>query len=164
MRGGVVAATLVLLSLPAAVPVAHAGSKPPTVAPSMTVTASPHVAGAHAVRLTVNLRYEMQCDYPGAGPLVVTFPSALKPPEHFADGVVRLGGKPVAATTRGRRVTVRVPPHRGVLCNLIGPGSVTLTFTRAARLANPRRPGSYRFEAAHAGHAFAARLAIKPAS
>lgn len=130
----------------------------------MTVTASPRTARAHGIRLTFTLRYEMHCGYPGRGPLVVTFPSALKLPQRFAAGTVKLAAKPIAARVQGRRVTVTVPPHKGVLCNLIGPGSVTLTFTRAAKLANPARAGFYSFGATHAGHTFAARLRIKPAS
>jgi hypothetical protein len=128
----------------------------------MTVTASPRATGAHAVRLTLILRYEMQCSYPGAGPLVVTFPSAVKLPQRFAAGAVNLAKKPVAAHVSGRRVTVTVPRHKGVLCDLIGPGSLTLTFTRAAKLANPARAGAYSFRATHAGQAFAAKLRIKP--
>jgi hypothetical protein len=105
----------------------------------------------------------MRCGYPGAGPLVVTFPSALKLPGRFASGGVRLAGKPIAAEVDGRKVTVTVPPHKGVLCNILRPGSLTLTFLRSAKLANPSRSGSYRLRATHAGHAFTAKLVIKPA-
>jgi hypothetical protein len=129
----------------------------------MTVTAAPRAARAHGVLLTFTLRYEMQCGYPGAGPLAVTFPSAVKLPQRFADGAVRLAGKSIAATVTARRVTVTIPPHKGVLCNLRGPGSVTLAFTRTAKLANPARPGSYSFHATHEKQAFTAKLAIKRA-
>ncbi len=129
----------------------------------MTVTASPRAANVHAVRLTATFRYEMQCSYPGAGPVVVTFPSALKLPKRFAAGSVKLAGKPVAVKVKGRRVTVTIAPPKGVLCGTLGPGSLTLVFTRKAKLQNPRRAGSYRFTAKHATHSFAAKLAIKPA-
>lgn len=129
----------------------------------MTVTASPRAARAHAVRLVVTLRYEMQCGYPGKGPLVVTFPAAMKLPHRFTARAVKLAGKPIAAKVEGRHVTVTIPPHKGVLCNLIAPGSLTLTFTHAARLANPARAGSYRFRAKHAGRLFTAKLRIVPA-
>jgi hypothetical protein len=129
----------------------------------MTVTSSPQVAKAHAVRLTVTLRYVMQCGYPGAGPLSVTFPSAVKLPRRFASNAVRLSGKPIAATVKGRRVTVTVPPPTGIVCSVVGPGRVTLSFTRAANLANPVRAGSYPFKATHRKHAFAAKLRIEPA-
>ena len=130
----------------------------------MRVTASPRLARAHAVRLELILRYEMQCGYPGRGPLVVTFPAAVKLPQRFAVGAVRLAGKPISAEVKGRRLTVTVPPHKGVLCSLIGLGSVTLGFTRAAKLTNPARAGSYSFKATHAKHVFAAKLRITPAS
>lgn len=129
----------------------------------MTVTASPRTAAAHGVRLKFTLRYEMRCGYPGAGALVVRFPSALRLPERFASGAVRLAGKPIAAKVDGRNLTVTVPPRKGVLCNILGPGSLTLTFRRAAKLANPSRPGSYGLRATHAGHTFTAKLEIKPA-
>ena len=130
----------------------------------MTVTASPRTARAHAVRLSLTLRYEMQCNYPGVGPLVVTFPSAFRLPQRFASGAVKLNGKQIAATVGGRRVTVTVPPHKGVLCNLMGPGSVSLAFTHAAKLTNPARAGSYGFTATHGKRTFTAKLAVKPAS
>ena len=162
MRGGVAAAALALALI--AAPLAGAASRPPGAVGTMAVTASPHTPGARAVRLTVVLRYQMQCGYPGAGPLVVTFPSALKPPKRLATGAVRLAGKPVAAAIEGRQVTVTVAPHKGMLCDLVGPGSLTLVFTRKARLANPKRAGSYRFTAIHAMRMFNAKLTIKSGS
>lgn len=163
MRGGLVAAAAMVATLLVAVPVGTA-SAPRIDARSMKLDASPQVAGAHRVRLTVTLTYEMQCGYPGAGPLVVTFPSAMRPPRRFAAGSVKLAGKAIAAKVKGRRVTVTVAPHDGVLCGTIGPGRVALTFTRAARLANPAHAGSYTFAAAHAHHAFRAKLLVKRAA
>lgn len=163
MRGGIAAAVIFGAVLVAAQPaVARSGGE--RIGPrSMSVTATPHTARAHAVRVTVTLRYEMQCNYPGAGPLAVTFPAAMKLPRRIAAGAVRLRGKRIAATVDGRHVTVTIPPHRGSLCNVLAPGSVTLTFTRGAKLANPARAGSYGFRAKHAGRAFAAKLRIAPA-
>ena len=159
MRGGVTA--IVCLTLLAAVPLAGAGVRPPSaLASSMTVTASPQTMGAHAVRINVTLHYEMQCGYAGAGPLVVTFPAAIKLPKRFSADAVQLAGKPVAATVGGRNVTVTIAPHKGVMCDVIGPGSLVLTFTSAAKLANPAQAGSYHFTATHAKRAFAAALAI----
>jgi hypothetical protein len=115
------------------------------------------------MRLRLTLRYEMQCGYPGAGPLAVKFPAALKLPSRFAAGSVRLGGKAIAPKVNGREVTVTIPPPTGTLCGTIGPGRTVLAFTVAAKLVNPARPGSYSFRATHGTHAFAAKLAIKPA-
>jgi hypothetical protein len=160
MRGGVaVAATL--LALLVLVPLAGAASRKPTLlTQSMTVTAAPHAAAAQAVRLTVTLHYEMQCGYAGAGPLVVTFPAAVKLPQRFAKGAVQLAGKSVAALVQARRVTVLIPPHKGLMCDLMGPGSVALTFTKAAKVANPAKAGSYRFTATHTNKSFAGTLAV----
>lgn len=130
----------------------------------MIVAASPQAARAHQVRLEVALRYQMQCNYPGAGRLVVTFPSAMKLPRQFALGAVELGGKPFAVKVSGRKVTGTVPAPKGVLCSTIGPGSVTLVFTRKAKLQNPRRAGSYRFAVTHVSRMFAAKLAVSPAA
>ena len=153
-----------LLAWLAVAPFADAVSRPPTVRiPSMTIADSSRAAGAHRVRLAVTLRYRMQCGYPGPGPLVVTFPSAVKLPERFASGSVKLAAKPVATSTHARSVTVAVPPPKGVLCGILGPGSMTLLFTRKAKLTNPARAGSYRFTATHANHMFRARLLVKPA-
>lgn len=163
MRGGV-AAAVIFLALLVAAPLADAGSSRPTAfASSMTVAASPHAAHAHGVRLTFTLRYVMQCGYPGAGPLVVTFPRAVKLPSQFPTSAVQLAGKSVAATVKGRHVTVKVAPHKGLMCNVMGPGSLRLAFMRSAALANPALPGSYRFTATHGTRDFTAKLAIKPA-
>ena len=115
------------------------------------------------MRLTLTLHYMMQCNYPGAGPVVVTFPARIKLPKQFPSGAVTLGGKPVAANVDERQLTVTVAPHKGMLCSLMSPGSLTLAFAPSAKLANPARAGSYRFTATHGKHAFSARLSIKPA-
>ena len=130
----------------------------------MEMTASSYEPGAHGVRLTFTLHYWMQCGYPGAGPLVVTFPKGMRLPDQLASGAVRLAGKPVASEVHGRQVTVTVAPHTGVLCDLMSRGSLKLAFTRLAKLSNPTRAGSYRFAAKHRRLALTAKLVIKPAS
>jgi hypothetical protein len=163
VRAGIVA-TIVFTSLFVGAASAGAGSRQAAVdLQSMTVAASPQAASAHGVRLTVTLRYRMQCNYPGAGPLVVTFPKALKLPKKLAAGAVWVAGKPIAATVDGRQVTVTIKRPTGVLCGVVGPGVLKLVFTRKANLVNPSAPGSYRFAATHAAHTFTARLAIRPA-
>jgi hypothetical protein len=163
MRRGIAAALLIGAVLVAAQPAGARSRATGIGMSSMSVIASPHTPSSHAVRLLVTLRYDMQCNYPGAGSLVVTFPSAMKLPHRFAAGTIKLAGKPIAATIAARRVAVTVPPPSGTLCSLRGPGSVTLTFTRAAKLVNPARTGSFSFKANHDGHAFTAKLAIKAA-
>jgi len=162
VRGGVAAAAVFLALLTA--PLAGAGSRPPLTGGSMTVATSNHTAGARGVRLTLTLQYVMRCANPGPGPLVVSFPAGMKLPKQFASGAVKLAGKPVAADVDGRQVTVTVPPHKGMLCDMMGVGSVSLTFARSAKLANPAQAGSYRFKATHRSRAFTAKLAIKPSA
>jgi hypothetical protein len=87
----------------------------------------------------------------------------MKLPRRFAPGAVKLAGKAVAANIDGHHVTVTVAPHRGVLCDMMTVGPVTLSFAHAARLTNPPQAGSYRFKAIHRGRAFTAKLAITPA-
>ncbi|HZQ82317.1 MAG TPA: hypothetical protein VFB25_10135 [Gaiellaceae bacterium] len=160
MRGGVAVAAMIL-ALVVLVPLAGSATRKPTLlTQTMTVTATPKAAAAQAVRLTVTLHYEMQCGYAGAGALVVTFPSAVKMPKQFAAGSVQLAGKPVKALLQGRRVTVVVPPYKGLMCDVLGPGSLALTFTRSAKLANPAQPGSYRFTATHVNKAFSGMLTV----
>jgi hypothetical protein len=164
MRALAGSVAVTILALLVAVPLGGAASTPALELQSMKVSASTHVAGAHHVRLTIALTYEMQCGYPGAGPIVVTFPSAAKLPGQFAAGSVKLSGKAVAATIKGRKVSVTVPPHDGVLCGTIGPGRATITFTHAAKVGNPAQAGSYRFTAVHTKRTFSAKLVIKPAA
>ena len=166
MRGGVAATLLALTTLVAAL-TASAATGPPvhrltpvTPLTEMTVATSSAAPGAQDVELRVTLRYQMQCGYPGAGPLTVTFPDAMAPPSSFAAKSVLLSGKPVAARVAGSKVIVTVPMHRGLMCDVIGPGKVVLTFTHAAGLANPASPGTYRFAAAHARRGFSATLKI----
>jgi hypothetical protein len=128
------------------------------------VTASPAVAGARHVRLTVALRYEMQCGYPGAGPLTVTLPASIALPGKLPDGAVLVGGKATAAAVAGTRVTVQIAPYAGAMCDVIGPGVLQLVFTAKAGLANPAHAGSYRVAVVHARHSFSAELAISPRS
>lgn len=158
MRGGIIA-TLVFAALLVSVVPATAGQRVDDPQ-SMTLTASSHEASAQRVRLAVTLSYQMQCNYPGAGPLVITFPKAVKLPKHLASGAVTLAGKPIAAVVSGRQVTVTIKPHDGALCGIVGPGLLKLVFTPKAKLANPSRTGSYRFSATHAPHTFAAKLHI----
>jgi hypothetical protein len=155
MRGGVTAA---LVFAPLLVVAPAAGG---VGAEGMKVAASPATAGAHRVHLALTFSYEMQCNYPGAGPLVVTFPSAMRLPKRFAAGSVKLAGKTIAAKRKGHHVTVTVPPPDGALCGMVGPGTVKLVFTRRAKLGNPEQPGYYRVRATHTRHTFTARLAIQ---
>jgi len=133
------------------------------LATGLTVVASPARAGAHDVRLTLTLRYPMQCGYPGAGPLVVTLPAAEVVPAAVPQGSVLLDGKPTAATVAGSRVTVMIASHQGPICDVIGPGTVRLTIKSQAGFGNPPKTAKYRVTAMHARRSFSAVLAITSA-
>lgn len=113
----------------------------PVVAASIALS-SDHVA-ATPVAITLKLRYEMQCGWPGPGPLVVTFPTAERLPGKIAPGVVQLNGRPAKANRSGHAVAVAVPPRGEVTCMVIGPGTATIEFKLAAGIGNPRTRGVY---------------------
>lgn len=163
MRSGLVSVAALVLALLVAVPLGGAASGPPLDTQGMTVSGAPHAARAHHVRLTIAFRYVMQCNYPGAGPLVVTFPSTVKLPRRFAPGSVKLSGQAVTPAIEGHDVTVTIPRHKGLICDTMGPGLLKLVFTRAAKLTNPLHAGSYRFTATHTTRTFRARLVVAPA-
>jgi hypothetical protein len=47
-----------------------------------------------------------------------------------------------------------------VMCDLIGPGRVTVSFTKAARVGIPQRHGSYTVRASHQADRAAGRLTV----
>jgi hypothetical protein len=126
-----------------------------------SVAVSSAKAGARPVVLTLRLRYEMQCGDPGKGALLVKLPSAVRVPASFPKTSAALDGKPatarlVSATT----LRVALPPQPQVLCDLIGPGTLTFALTRAADIGNPVKPGAYAVTAQVNQHAFRTTLAI----
>jgi hypothetical protein len=132
---------------------------PPTG--SATAVAAPATAGARPVTLTLKLRYEMQCARPGAGPLVVSLPKAMHVPRTLARSSVVLGGKPPASVSvTGHVVVLTLPPQHGVTCMVIGPGTLTVVFARAAGLGNPAAAGSYPIAVRIGAHAFTPHLAV----
>jgi hypothetical protein len=119
---------------------AGAATRPATA----SVTLSTSQAGAHGVRITLQLRYEMQCGHPGPGPLVITFPSTERLPSQLAAGSVLVDGHPATRAERsGRVVSVALPVEHGPLCDVIAPGTLKIVFTPAAGIGNPTVAGTY---------------------
>lgn len=112
---------------------------------SLHVALSATRAGATNVRVQLIERTELQCGRPTAGTITVTLPSAVGVPLTLARGAVRLNGATVGARIAGHRVSFVVPPPTGAICDVIGPGSFTVTFTAGAHLRNPSTAGTYRF-------------------
>jgi hypothetical protein len=128
---------------------------------TLAVDQSTHHAGAHPVVLVARMRYEMQCSWPGPGSLVFRFPSAVKLPARIAAGAVLVNGKTALATRPSAGVvSVALPPRKGIMCDLIGPGTVTVTFTRTAAIGNPKHAGTYVVHAQHAAVAAAGQLVV----
>jgi hypothetical protein len=113
------------------------------------VTLSSTAPSARPVVVTMKLSYEMQCGWPGNGEILVTFPHAMKldRPALRSRGAVLIDGKAAtevaAPDDRGGTVLVSLPPRPHIMCDAIGPGIVTLTFTKKANLGNPAAAGGY---------------------
>jgi hypothetical protein len=134
-----------------------------TPAPSATVVVSTSRAGARPVATTVRLRYEMQCGWPGPGPLTIQLPAAMSMPLLIPPSAILIDGKPAKRVRMiGHWVLLALPRRPQVLCDVLAPGTVTITFTRAAGLGNPSTPGTYRLRAAEASLTFLATLTIRP--
>src|SRR5690349_20985282 len=123
-----------------------------------TVTATPATVAAHPAAVDLKLTYEMQCRYPGPGPVVVTFPAGFRLPAGLPAGAVRVDGKPARALpVRARQVRVPLPPRPAILCDSITDGTLDVAFTRRAGIRNPPRAGSYGFTATRGTLDFAAK-------
>lgn len=133
----------------------------PGLAHAATVTLSSNRAGADPVALTLELEYEMQCGYPGPGPVLITLPAAERLPGTLARTSVRVDGRPaVAVSVTGHTVSVGLAPEPRIMCDVIGPGRLTVLFTSAAHLGNPSRPETYVVEATRGGASFSAGFAL----
>ncbi|HKB93571.1 MAG TPA: hypothetical protein VKC62_04980, partial [Gaiellaceae bacterium] len=62
---------------------------------------------------------------------------------------------------RGHRIVLGLPPRPQILCDAIAPGTLTVAFTRAARLGNPKLPGTYRLRITKGTLEFQASLIIR---
>jgi len=103
-------------------------------------------AAARPVALTIGLPAELRCGRLPASSLTVSLPHAMHVPHSMAPAVVRLGGRAVRSVrVRSSRLVLTPALPRGVTCDSIVRGVAHLKFTRAARLGNPLRAGSYRF-------------------
>jgi hypothetical protein len=131
---------------------------------SVTATLSSAHAGARPVVLTLALRTELQCGRLNGGALVVRLPAQERVPATVAATAVLVGGKPSGAVAvAGHTLTVSIPRPRGMMCDVIGPGTVTLVLTRSANLGNPKNPGTYPLVVSRGTQQFKTTLTISPA-
>ena len=112
--------------------------------------------------LTLKLHYEMVCNQPGLGKTIVTLPQAASIPTRIDSAAVLVNGKPApAVSVSGHDVSVTMPTKRpGVSCMVMGPGTLTLTLTRAAGLGNPAQAGTYTIRAQRNARTFRAEVHI----
>jgi hypothetical protein len=97
---------------------------------------------AQPTALTLQATFELQCGH--VGQLTVGLPAAMGVRTPIAPGAVVLNGAhPASIRTSGRLVQVTMAPPQGVMCDSIGPARITLRFTKAAGLVNPKHAGSY---------------------
>jgi hypothetical protein len=129
--------------------------------PSLAVTLSSHSAGARPVAVTIAMHYEMQCGWPGPGVLTIRFPNAMVLPKQIATAAVVVDEKvSTGVSVAGRTVSVQLPQRPRIMCDVIGPGTVTVSFARGARIGNPKAAGSYALVAAHGSESGTGRLVI----
>jgi hypothetical protein len=128
--------------------------------PALVVAAAPHTAGARPVAITIVARYEMQCGWPGRGRLVVRFPAGMRIPVTPPAGSARVDGSAVTPVVSQRSIAVALPKRPQIMCDSIGPGTLTVTFTRAVELGSPKAAGSYVLRATHGADSVIGTLRI----
>jgi len=124
--------------------------------------ATPSAAGAKPARLKVSLSLELHCAKPGPAAIVISLPRAWRVPKTVAQPAVWIDtSHPKAVTVSGHTLTLEPVAPTGT-CNVIAPGTITVKFTRAAKLGNPRKAGRYTVRASIGQQDFSARVSIKP--
>jgi hypothetical protein len=126
----------------------------------LSVAISPHTAAAPRALITLSASYEMQCGWPGPGPLSVRFPAGMVLPARFAAGSAIVNGRPVTPSRTKGVVAVPLPKRPQIMCDAIGPGRLTVTFTRGARIGTPKATGSYVVRATHGSETLAGRFSV----
>jgi hypothetical protein len=111
----------------------------------------------------VSLSLELRCGKPGPAAIVVSLPRAWHVPKTVARTAVWIDAShPDGVTVSRHTLTLQPAVSRGT-CMVIGPGTIKVKFTRAAKLGNPRRAGRYTVRASIGTQDFSARVSIKPA-
>jgi hypothetical protein len=124
--------------------------------------ATPQTAGAKPAGLKISLSLELRCARPGPAPIVVSLPRAWRVPKTVAQTAVWIDSShPKGVAVSGHTLTLRPVAPTGT-CTVMAPGAITVKFTRAANLGNPRTAGRYTVRAAIGTLSFGARISIKP--
>jgi hypothetical protein len=124
--------------------------------------ATPNAAGAKPARLKVSLRLELRCAKPGPAAIVISLPRAWRVPKAVTRTAVWIDSSHPAAVTVSHPMLTLQPGAPTGSCNVMAPGTITVKFTRAAKLGNPRKAGRYTVRASIGTQKFSARVSIKP--
>ena len=124
--------------------------------------ATPNAAGAKPARLKLALSLELRCAKPGPAAIVISLPRAWRVPKEVAQAAVWIDNSHPRAVTVSRHTLTLEPLAPTGTCTVIAPGTITVKFTRAARLGNPRKSGRYTIHASIGTQTFTARVPIKP--
>jgi hypothetical protein len=122
--------------------------------------ATPNTAGAKPARLKVSLNLELRCARPGLAAIVVSLPKAWRVPKQVARNAVWVDSSHPSALTVSRHTLTVQPVSPTGTCNSIAPGTITVKFTRAAKLGNPHKAGRYTIRASVGTQNFSTRVSI----
>ena len=118
-------------------------------------------AGARPVALVVSLHTELQCGRLRGGALALTFPAAAQLPRTMYASAIAVQGKPPSSVKLANRtLSITVARPTGVMCNVIGPGTVKILVSRAAQLGNPAAAGAYKLAVHYGTETLEATLTI----
>lgn len=85
----------------------------------------------------------------------------MKMPSTLAASSVTVDGKPATKVAIHQyRVSVGLTKHTGPICDVIGPGTLTIVFLQSADLGNPPRAGTYLVGVRIGARRFTAHLLI----
>jgi hypothetical protein len=123
--------------------------------------ATPQTAGAKPARLKISLELELRCAKPGPAAIVVSLPKAWRVPKSVAPAAVWIDSShPTAVTVSHHKLTLQPVASTGT-CTVVAPGTVTVKFTRSAKLGNPRKAGRYTIRVSIGTQTFSARVSIR---
>lgn len=129
-----------------------------------TATLSSSSAGVQHVAVTIRFRAELQCGRLNAPVVTVLLPGAMHVPPAIARAKLLVSGKePSSVTVAGHTITIKParPKPGTAICDVIGPGTVSIAFAAGAGLGNPAAAGSYAFSVSAARQTWRGTMTIR---
>jgi len=158
-----IAPTPTVVSTPTVTGITVTTTPPMPFADSATVSLSSSRTGARPVELTLTLAYEMQCGYPGPGPVLIEFPRQLLLPATLTRSQVLVDGRSARSVRiSGRTVSIGLAPRPRIICMEIAMSRLAIVFTAAADLGNPVRTGTYTLAVTRASSTFRVPFTTRP--